>query len=193
MELIGGKELDNALQELERKLARKIGVQALRAGAKIILAKARANAPVKSGALKAAIKIRAGRSRKGERRVRVIVGDKWFTGDEFYAAFVEFGHKSGKRSGGVTALAKRIARSLRGQSRAARATGGGLAAKGTAFRERQEKFFRAEGYRQSIGQERKQIAGKHFIERAFESEKEKAVKAIVDSLKQKLITDKGQG
>jgi HK97 gp10 family phage protein len=85
------------LSELENKAANKVTRKALRAGAKVIQTQAQANAPVKSGLLKKSIKVRAGKSRKGIISIIVGVGKKWFTGPSFYAAFVEFGHKTGKR------------------------------------------------------------------------------------------------
>lgn len=99
--LTGAKEIRIALARLEAKLARKIGSKALRAGAKIVQARAKSLSPIETGALKKSIKVRAGKNRKTYRSIIVASGEKWFTGKEFYAAFVEFGHRTGKRSAGT--------------------------------------------------------------------------------------------
>jgi len=57
-ELNGGKELSDALQELPRRVSNKILRKALRQGGNVLLKKARANAPVKSGVLRRSIKLR---------------------------------------------------------------------------------------------------------------------------------------
>lgn len=93
----GLKELQQDLLDLEPKVARKYAGKSLKDGAKIILAEAQNDAPVQSGATKKALRIRMGRSKKGYKSVRVVIGSGWFKGDEFYAAFVEFGHKQGSR------------------------------------------------------------------------------------------------
>ena len=93
----GLKELQNALLDLEPKVARKYATKSLREAMKLILEEARSRCPVKSGATKKALRIRAGRNKKGYRSVTVVIGNKWFTGEEFYAAFVLFGHRQGSR------------------------------------------------------------------------------------------------
>lgn len=110
--ITGGADVVAKLNRLGRNIERKIGVKALRAGLTIIRAGAIRNAPVgiylypsqqarrQPGTLKRGIKIRAGRRRADEINLRVGVGKKWFSGDEWYAAFVEFGHRAGKRRGG---------------------------------------------------------------------------------------------
>jgi len=97
IELVGAKELERILLSLDAKVARKLSSKALRAGAKVIQAEAVNLAPVKSGALRNAIKVRAGKNKKGFRSIRVAIGEKWFTGDQFYAAFIEMGWKHGSR------------------------------------------------------------------------------------------------
>ena len=93
----GLKELDAKLKDFDGKLAKTIVKRALRAGAKVTLTSARALAPQKTGRLRSAIKVMAGKSRKGYVSITVGIGKKWFEGDEFYAAFQEFGWKSGRR------------------------------------------------------------------------------------------------
>lgn len=100
VKLEGARELQAKLQELDKKVAKKVTRQALREGAKIVAAEAKTLAPVRSGNTRKAIKVRAGRSKKDYISVLVSVGSKWFTGKEFYAAFVEFGHFLGLKLGG---------------------------------------------------------------------------------------------
>lgn len=181
IDLIGAKELDRALSALDSKVARQVAGKALRAGAKIIEDEAKRLAPVKTGALRNAIKLVPGKNRKDYKSVKVAIGQNWFTGDQFYAAFQEFGWKTGARKTQGVATAKRIARALRRASR----TAGGLAATGSAFREKQEAFFTREGYRQSAAIERKprvQIDGKHFMETAYDTKAVEAMDAIIREL-----------
>src|SRR4051812_6719809 len=93
----GMKELAAKLDDLESKVVRKVTSQALRAGAKVTLAAAMSTMPVKSGALRGSLKVRAGRYKKGFVSISVGIGKQWFTGDQFYGAFVEFGHRLGRR------------------------------------------------------------------------------------------------
>lgn len=79
------------LKELEPKVAKKVLRQALRAGAKIIQTRAKANAPVLTGQTKKAIKIRAGKRSRGSVGVNVSIGARDYVGDQFYAAFHEYG------------------------------------------------------------------------------------------------------
>ncbi len=95
--LEGGPELERKLAALDRKVAFKISSQALRAGAKVVLKATKARAPKRSGQLRKALRVRAGKRRKGSIRFSVLTSDKDYTGDTFYAAFVTFGHKVGSR------------------------------------------------------------------------------------------------
>jgi HK97 gp10 family phage protein len=100
------KGLSEALAELrtlETKVAKKMVRKAGREGMKPVRAAAIAATAVfknPTGATQKAIKIRSGRARRGVIRFIVGVGEKWFRGATFYAAFVEMGHYLGKRSGG---------------------------------------------------------------------------------------------
>jgi HK97 gp10 family phage protein len=94
----GADKIDAALSAIEKNVAKKIARKALREGGKIILKEAKSNAPKESGALKKSIKLRAGKSKKkGRASVVIGTGAKWFQGDQFYGAFLEFGHKAGSR------------------------------------------------------------------------------------------------
>lgn len=90
----GDKVLENMLNRLETNLKKKALRKATRESARVVQAHAKALAPVDSGQLKKAIRVRSKRrSRKPTIGHQVWVGDKWFKGDQFYAAFVEFGTK----------------------------------------------------------------------------------------------------
>src|SRR5690349_7604164 len=58
----------------------------------------RATVPVRSGATKAAIKVRAGKRKRGVARINVSISAGDYKGDTFYAAMEEFGHKIGSRA-----------------------------------------------------------------------------------------------
>lgn len=97
-EIKGGDRLDRALREMDRRLSRKVVNGSLRSGAKVIQAGAMQNAPVRTGALRAAIKVRSAKRRRGGNLAIVVgVGKQWFQGDQFYGAFQEFGWRAGKR------------------------------------------------------------------------------------------------
>lgn len=85
--------------QFANKVQRQMSLNALRAGARIFRNAAKKNAPVKSGALRDAIVVRTRRynAQKQTQSVTTGVSKREFTGKEFYAAFVEFGHRKGKR------------------------------------------------------------------------------------------------
>jgi len=87
------RKLNRKLKTLESKIEKKITRQALRAGAKIIAKEAKLRAPVDTGELKSKIKVWA--LKRSRKRIGVLVGTsaKEYTGDQFYAAFVEYGTK----------------------------------------------------------------------------------------------------
>lgn len=85
----GLEELERTLRELPDKVEKKVVSQALRKGLKPIQKEAKNLAPVLSGQLKKAIKIRAGKRKKGQVSVNVIIGDKDF--QNFYPKFIEYG------------------------------------------------------------------------------------------------------
>ncbi len=92
----GGDSIHKILIGLEAKASRAIVASSLRTGARVVQAAAKRLAPRDTGALERSIKVRSGRARHGV-SVVVGVGQKWFTGDQFYGAFQEFGWKTGKR------------------------------------------------------------------------------------------------
>ena len=98
IDVTGLKKVEKRLSKLPQKAARKVVKAALRKGAKIVVAKAKQNAPIDEGALRKAIKVRGIKTSeakkfkpKGQAGVAVGVSDQWFTGPQFYAAFIEFG------------------------------------------------------------------------------------------------------
>ena len=89
--ITGAKKVDKQLALLDRKAQRATIQKGCRVAAKIVADRMRALAPVRTGALKAAIRVRAmKRSRKGF-GVNAIVGKGWFQGETFYAGFMEWG------------------------------------------------------------------------------------------------------
>lgn len=97
-EVRGGAQLKRHLDQLADVEIKKILRKAMRAGAKVILPAARANAPVgAAGRLRKAIRVRAAKRSRKYIGMTVTVGKELFKGDEFYGAFQEFGWKTGKR------------------------------------------------------------------------------------------------
>jgi HK97 gp10 family phage protein len=89
--ITGVSEVDRALKLLPKNVQRKVVRQSMREGVKLLTKAAKRNAPVLSGDLKRAIKTRAGKARRGVIAVETRVGAGDFKGDQFYAAFVEYG------------------------------------------------------------------------------------------------------
>ena len=88
----GLAELQKILDQLPAKMEANVLRGALRAGAKVQLAAAKAQVPVKSGALRDSLKIST-RTRRGTVKAVLSAGakNKKTGGDAFYARFVEFG------------------------------------------------------------------------------------------------------
>jgi HK97 gp10 family phage protein len=102
--LVGAKELQAALDALEKKTVTKFSRTAVREGAKVVQRAAKAKAPKRSGKLRRSIRVRAKKNKKkGEVAFLVTsgAGDNVFKGETWYGAAVEFGHKVGKRPSGV--------------------------------------------------------------------------------------------
>ena len=85
------RKLNRKLKTLESKIEKKLTRQALRAGAKIIAKEAKLRAPVDTGELKSKIKVWA--LKRSRKKIGVLVGTsaKEYTGDQFYASFLEWG------------------------------------------------------------------------------------------------------
>ena len=84
----GGPELERALRELGGEIAGRLGLNAVRAGARVIAARARQIVPVRTGALKKSIRTFDDRelNRQKARERVAYAGTR-----AFYAGLVEFG------------------------------------------------------------------------------------------------------
>jgi len=92
VEIKGLRELDQQLKMLEPNVRKRLGRAALKAGAKLILAKAKMNAPVATGKLRDSLVVKSGRTRKPNTvNVLMMIKEGWYKGETFYGAFVEFG------------------------------------------------------------------------------------------------------
>ena len=81
------------LSDLERMIPSDTNVDAaLAEGAEVIAREMRQLAPVKSGKLKSAIKVGKARNGRNGRQVTVGIHRRDFSGDEYYPAYVEYGH-----------------------------------------------------------------------------------------------------
>lgn len=90
----GDKELDRAIAQFEINVQKKAIRKATRESTKIIKDDAKQLAPIDTGALTAAIKVRAiRRTRQNKIGHRVTVNENLFKGDEFYGGFQELGTK----------------------------------------------------------------------------------------------------
>lgn len=96
----GLKEVSAKLRRVEPALGRKIIRRAFRQALKPVKARVRDLAPVKTGQTKAAVKVLAGRSRRGRITMRVVIGKGAYKGDQYYAAYQEYGFRLGSRKRG---------------------------------------------------------------------------------------------
>lgn len=90
----GLREVTLNLEQFPEKLKRKALLTALRASGRVIRDIARANVPVKSGALRRSIRVSVRRDRDGNFRARIIAGRRTKKEDPFYAWMVEGGTKA---------------------------------------------------------------------------------------------------
>lgn len=93
----GFKSLEEGLARLTAWQEKSVLKDATKQAAQLIVDEALTLVPVRSGKLKRAIKVRAGKSGPGGVAFLAAYGKKNFLGDEFYGAFQEFGWKTGKR------------------------------------------------------------------------------------------------
>lgn len=96
--ITGDRKLNRMLSSLTSAKARALHRKAVRKAAKPILEQAKATAPVKSGALRRSLTIRATRRSRKSIGVQVTQKDGMFKGDQFYGGFQELGWKLGKRT-----------------------------------------------------------------------------------------------
>ena len=81
------------LSDLEKMIPSDTNVDAaLAEGAEVIAREMRQLAPVKSGKLKSAIKVGKARNGRNGRQVTVGIHRRDFSGDDYYPAYVEYGH-----------------------------------------------------------------------------------------------------
>jgi HK97 gp10 family phage protein len=96
--VVGGRELQRALQQLESKTRARFARQGMRKGMKLVLAEARAKAPVRTGRLKKSLRIKAAKRRKKATiSIRLAAGEGDFKGDTFYGSFLEYGYHATPR------------------------------------------------------------------------------------------------
>lgn len=102
LQITGLDQINKKLKELDSKVGKKIVRKALRIALKPMQQKVKANVPVDTGQTKRAIKILAGKTKKGRISIRVVLGKGYYKGDSFYGAFQEFGHFQGSRKLGAS-------------------------------------------------------------------------------------------
>lgn len=112
----GVAEFKRALQQLTPKIAEKVTKKALRQAANMVSRQVRANAPVKTGRLKKAIRVKASRYNTLRKNgkigmiIRVKPGkSRKDTGGAYYAGWVENGYNKGSQQiGGREAVARGV-------------------------------------------------------------------------------------
>lgn len=105
VKISGLKEANKALYAYSRQLGDRVVIASLRQGANLVLRQARANAPVRTGALRRALVVKKSRLYNGKRTTGVIglylslrKGKGRKDGrDAFYGTFQESGWNSGRR------------------------------------------------------------------------------------------------
>lgn len=158
------------LKNLENKVSGKIMRKALRAGAKVCQQQMKADAPVKSGATRDAVKVKAAKRSKNRVAIAVSIGMGWFKGTTFYAGFVEFGHKIGKRGYQLRhfSYVRRGYDSVTGER-----IGGRVAIKHRkTTKEREDK--------------RQSVEGTHWMRKAFEESEPRAAAKIYEVMRSEL-------
>lgn len=91
--LLGVPELHRALKDFDVSVHKKVIRYAVRQAAKPVLDAARRLVPVRTGALKRSLRIRALRRQRKRTSigVQVVTGRDFFKGDTYYGGMVEFG------------------------------------------------------------------------------------------------------
>lgn len=95
--LEGLEQLRQAMEQLEEGIAKKQMRVALRAGARVLERDLRAHAPVDSGLTEASILVRAMRRSRTGLGMMVMTTSAVFGRAVYYAGFVNYGWKAGKR------------------------------------------------------------------------------------------------
>ena len=97
MSVTGIEETVALLEGLDAKVARTILRKGLRAAGKVVQARAKADAPVRSGKIGRLVKVRSGGNRNGVSRITIGVSRADFPADEWYGPAEIFGHRVGGR------------------------------------------------------------------------------------------------
>jgi HK97 gp10 family phage protein len=92
----GLQQVRNAFEKLTGEQQTEAMKTAFERGANTIATLAKGFAPVKSGLLRESIQVKTTR-RLGNVYTRVVISQGWYKGDQFYAAFQEFGYHHGSR------------------------------------------------------------------------------------------------
>lgn len=90
VKITGAYSVEQALKDLEPKLAKKVLRKAVRQGAKILKEETEKEAPKKTGALAGSVKIKT-RFKKSVISAQTVIGEGAFKGETWYAAAIEFG------------------------------------------------------------------------------------------------------
>lgn len=113
-QLTGRPELDQTFTEFVPRVQRKVLRPIIREAAETVREAAWADTPIgKTGELRESLTVQPAkrtRANKGQVLFQVFTGAGFFQGHQFYGAFVEFGHKVGRRPA-------RLRRALRGDTR----------------------------------------------------------------------------
>lgn len=98
MKLVGDKALARMFKRMPLKVQRNVTRRAVRRGANIIKAEARRLAPKRTGLMARSIVVKGSRSRSPfVVRMKVTTRAGLYKGKAYYAAFQEFGWRTGKR------------------------------------------------------------------------------------------------
>ena len=114
--VVGIPEIDRKMRRLPAVVGRKVLSKAFRESMKPILSAAKEAAPVgATGQLKAAIRLRVGKVKRGSGQVKmvVLIGKGWFKGDQYYGSFVELGTERIKARLFMTSVYERMKESAK--------------------------------------------------------------------------------
>lgn len=89
--VIGIKEIDRALKSFEPRVAKKLVKAAMRKAMRPVKAAVEQNAPVDTGLLRSAVKIRASKKSRTSFGIDVRIGEQDWVGQTWYAAAQEYG------------------------------------------------------------------------------------------------------
>lgn len=150
VEIEGLEKLQQKLRSLDKKVATSIVKRGLRSGCKVVHRKLVELTPKDTGEAAQNAKVRAGKADRGAVAMIVGWGERFYTGDQFYISFLNFGYHAGSRKlKRVTKAKVKIGVSKRGHDKT-----------------------RVKNV-ESVDN-RRWIEGKHFVERAFEATKQEA-------------------